>query len=296
MLPLTKSCASFLAGGSTSTSSMTLTALLDLYASQRRCSPRYLESLRRTVRKTTEYGLTTVCQLTPVAANQFLASLPLAATTRHNIRRELLTLWKFAHEEGLTDIPPTRVRKIAARPEAPQAWSPDDLEKLFRIADSDETPISKKVRLKVKDILPVWITVGYESGLRLTDMLALSLDHYRNGCIALRANKTGKVTVRRLSAESRRRLDALFSASPNQTAFLWAMPRRRAIKTWRSFLDRHKMPGSSKWLRRSAATQLEKITPGAAAAWLDHSNPALARKHYVDQTLLGSAPMPPTTW
>jgi hypothetical protein len=284
------------ASGTTPNSSMTLIDLLAAYTASRVCSRRYEESLRRTTRKAVAYGLTKCCQLTPATVNEFLTALPVGPTTRHNIRRELLTLWKFAYEEGMTDIPPSRVRKIAARPAPPQAWSPSDLARLLRTADSDETAISRRVKLKVKDFIPAWITLGYETGLRLHDMLHLSADHYRNGCVAVRANKTGKVAVRRLSAESQRRLDALMEISPDKTAFLWAMPRRRAIKTWRSFLDRHKIPGSSKWLRRSAATQLEKITPGAAAAWLDHSNPALARRHYIDQTLLDSAPMPPTTW
>ena len=276
--------------------SMTLHDLKNSYVSERDASPRYRESLLRTVRKAAIYGIETVCQLTPEAVNQFLSSLPLSPTTRHNIRRELLTLWRYAHEEGWCSVPPLRVRRIKDKPAAPQAWAQTDLAKMLRCAEADETIINRRTGLMVRDVLPTWITLGFETGLRLHDMLDLTADNYRNGCIVVRAHKTGKVAVRRLSAECQRRLDALLSFSPDATVFRWTLPRRRAIATWRAFLDRNHMPGSSKWLRRSAATQLERLTPGAAAAWLDHSNPALARKHYLDQTLLDSTPMPPTAW
>lgn len=277
-------------------SSMTLDALLREYLAARSASPRYQESLRRSVRKATAYGLKNVCQLVPAGVNQFLVSLPLAATTRHNIRRELLTLWRFAYEEGLTSEPPLRVRRIKAAHAAPEAWSPDDLAKMLRLAEKDETIVNRKTGVRVSDVIPAWITLGFESGLRLHDMIELRAENYRNGCVAVAAHKTGKVAVRRLSMACRNRLDGLLAKSPDKTVFRWTLPRRRALKTWREFLDRYQIPGSSKWLRRSAATQMEADEPGSAAKWLDHSNPAVARKHYIDQTLLGAAPTPRTPW
>jgi integrase len=228
--------------------------------------------------------------------NQFLVALPLSATTRHNIRRELLTLWRFAHEEGLTNEPPLRVRRIKASPSAPEAWSLGDLSRMLRCAEEDKTVVNQKTGVAVKDVLPAWIMLGFESGLRLHDLLELRAENYRNGCVTVRAHKTGKVAVRRLTLRCRAMLETLLSRSPDGTVFRWTIPRRRAIKTWRAFLDRHNIPGSSKWLRRSAATQLESVEPGAAAKFLDHSNPAVARRHYIDQTLLGSAPAPRTPW
>ena len=275
---------------------MTLLELLDAYIAGREASPRYRESLRRTVRKATAYGLRNVCQLAPVAVNQLLVSLPLAATTRHNIRRELLTLWRFAYEEGLTSEPPLRVRRIKASHAVPEAWAPDDLQRMLRLAEEDEAVVNRRTGVRLNEIIPAWITLGFESGLRLHDMIELRAENYRNGCVAVKAHKTGKVAVRRLSIECRRRLDNLIAKSPDGTVFRWTLPRRRAIKTWREFLDRYQIPGSSKWLRRSAATQMEADEPGSAAKWLDHSNPQVARKHYIDQTLLGSAPIPRTPW
>lgn len=288
-----QSGAKFSASGTPCHAPMTLTDLLSCYLSANECSPRYEESLRRTVRKAAMYRLTKVCQLDADRCNAFLAALPLGATTRHNIRRELLTLWRFAHERGLTETYPTRVRRVAAKHAAPQAWSYTELVAMLRLAEKDQKPVSSRVSIRRCDVLPAWITVGYESGLRLADLLNLRVTDIRNGCVSVRANKTGKITIRRLSQDAQSRVQALCDMSPDGTVFRWALPRRRAILMWRDFLKAHGYRGSSKWLRRSGATALEQIKPGMATLWLDHSNPALARKHYLDATLMGLPDSPP---
>jgi integrase len=106
------------------------------------------------------------------------------------------------------------------------------------------------------------------------------------------AKKTGKPTIRRLSAaalEAIRRLPK----SPDGTMFAWALPRRRALKLWRAFLDANGFEGSSKWLRRSGATAVEIQRAGAATEFLGHSQPQLARRHYIDQTQFGMPEGPP---
>lgn len=275
---------------------MTLADLLARYMQACAVSPRYEQSLRRTTRKAAVYGLRKVCQLDADAANSFLGQLAkdgLSDTTRHNIRRELLTLWRFAHQSGWTDEYPLRVRKIAARHAAPQAWSFTDLVQLLRLAEGDVTRISRRIAATRKDILPAWLTIGYESGLRLGDLLSLKSADLRNGCVVVRAKKTGKVTTRRLSADTQKRWERLAKLSPDGTLFLWAMPRRRAILTWKAFLSKNGYPGGTQWLRRSGATQLEKVRPGMATLWLDHTNPSLAKKHYIDATLTEAPVGPP---
>lgn len=278
----------------TASASMTLTELLAAYTAANACSPRYQESLRRTAAKATGYGLGLVCQLAPEPVNRFLDHLPVSPTTRHNIRRELLTLWRWAYEERLTDVQPVRVKRIAARRQAPQAWSVRCLTTLLDAAERDERPINALFPdVRRCHVLPAWIAVGYETGLRLTDMLALSRDHFREDCIVTVANKTGKVTVRRLGHYALTRCQWLLDRTPDGTVFRWIMPRRRAILLWRDFLKEQGVKGSSKWLRRAGATELERLHPGAATHWLDHSNPALCKLHYIDPTLLNPPIGPP---
>lgn len=273
---------------------MTLRGLLDLYTQSVTCSPRYQESLRRTVNKAQIYGLGLVCQLAPERVNDFLGKLDLAATTKHNIRRELLTLWRWAYEQRLTDVQPVRVKRIPPSRRVPQAWGRDALQALLAAAEADETPVSLRYpAVRRQHVLTAWIAVGYETGLRLTDMLALHESQFRGDCIVTVAHKTGKPTVRRISEYARQRCQWLIDRSPDGTVFGWVLPRRRAILLWRAFLKQQKAAGSSKWLRRAGATEIEKHHPGAATLWLDHSNPALCRMHYIDPTLLAPPIGPP---
>jgi integrase len=273
---------------------MTLRDLLNAYTASVACGPRYQESLQRTVAKAAGYGLIRVCQLSPEKVNDFLGKLPLAPTTRHNIRRELMTLWRWAYEERLTDSQPTRVKRIAARRGPPQAWSREQVTSLLDAAERDERRVNAlHPHAKRCHVLPAWISVGWETGLRLTDMLSLRQEHFRHDCIVTVAHKTGKPTVRRIGEYAQRRCEWLLENSPDGTLLAWLLPRRRAILLWRDFLRERRLSGSSKWLRRAGATELERLAPGSAARWLDHSNPALCSLHYIDPTLLSPPIGPP---
>jgi len=269
-------------------------SLLAAYLDERAASPRYVESLRRTVKKMGLYGILHVCQLTPQRVNDFLRNVPVGPTTKANYRRELLTLWRFAWERGYTEVQPRGVMPIRPGRQAPQAWGLPELSKLLTAAEEDKRIVNRRYPgVQRKDLLPCWIALGYDSGLRLTDVLALRGSDVRNGCVVVTANKTGKVTTRPLSQYAVEQCNHVVQLSPDGTLFRWILPRRRALMMWRDFLDGLGMHGSSKWLRRSGATMLESNHPGMATRWLDHSAPHLARNHYLDPTLLPPPVGPP---
>jgi integrase len=273
---------------------MLLADLLDVYLSEREASPRYIESLNRTVRRARECGLLDTSQLLPEKVNEFLSRLPLAAVTRANIRRELLTLWRFAFEHSYTDVPPLRVCRIKATPPPPRAWSLDTLRKLLAAAEEDVRPVSQRCPgLLWRDVLPCWIVVGYDTGLRFSDLLHLHGDNIVNGCVICTAQKTGKFTVRAISPAGRECVSRLLEKSRDGTLFRWAVSRRRALRKWKEFLGEQEVVGSSRWLRRSGATYVEINHKGEAQRFLGHSNAALANRHYLDQTLTMDVPESP---
>jgi integrase len=273
---------------------MLLADLLDVYLSEREASPRYIESLNRTVRRARECGLLDTSQLLPEKANEFLSRLPLAAVTRANIRRELLTLWRFAFEHSYTDVPPLRVCRIKATPPPPRAWSLDTLRKLLAAAEQDARPVSQRCPgLLWRDVLPCWIVVGYDTGLRFSDLLHLHGENIVNGCVICTAQKTGKFTVRAISPAGRECVGRLLEKSRDGTLFRWALSRRRVLRKWKDFLDEQGIVGSSRWLRRSGATYVESQRHGEAQQFLGHSNPTLAVRHYLDQTLTMRIPASP---
>jgi integrase len=273
---------------------MLLADLLDVYLSEREASPRYIESLKRTVKRARQFGLLDTSQLIPEKANEFLTRLPVAAVTRSNIRRELLTLWRFAFEQSYTDVPPLRVCRIKATPPPPRAWSLDTLRQLLAAAEQDTRPVSQRIPgLLWRDVLPCWIVIGYDTGLRFSDLLHLQGSNIANGCVICTAKKTGKFTIRAISPAGLELADQLSKKSPDGTLFRWALPRRRVLEKWKQFLQEQGVVGSSRWLRRSGATYVEKTCRGEAQRFLGHSNSALAYRHYLDQTLAVDLPHSP---
>lgn len=272
---------------------MTLLDVLDRYVDAVACSERYVESLRRTVRKAQASGLLEIRQLVPDAVNSFLSGLDLSPVTIGNIRRELLTLWRWAFEEGLTDTYPHRIRKVRAPLPPPVCWSMDELRRLYDCAKADATPISGRVDARRCDLMPAWIAIAYDTGMRFGDIHTLRCSQVKRGFVTVIASKTGKPLVRQLSPLAIKEAASLVTTSPDGSLFLWALPRRRALRVWRSFLDEHGFDGSSKWLRRCAATMVELRERGAATAFLQHSAAHLATKHYIDQTQLACPVSPP---
>lgn len=273
---------------------MSLDELISQFIACRSPSKRYLESLRRTVRQAARYGLGEVCQLSDLAVNEFLGKLPYsAAETVANVRREICTLWRFANEIGAIDSLPTRVRRVKIARAPARAWAREDLVRMLDAARNDEARISSRVPVRVCDVLPAWIVVGYETGLRFSDVLNLHARHLHNGSVVMSENKTGKPCVCRLTPECVLELQRLGEHSPDGSFFKWCLPRRRAFAVWRAFLNRHRFSGSARWLRRSAATYIEKDNAGGATTFLRHSAPHLARIHYIDTTLLNPPPCPP---
>lgn len=272
---------------------MQLADLLGLYIASHDCSARYVESLRRTARQAGACGIKTVGDLDPQHVNKFLANLSTAAVTRQNVRRELLTLWRWAFDEGHTEVPPLRVMRIRAVARPVEAWSMKDMQRMLALAEKDDTKVSVRGSMRVRDYLPGWIVIAYDSGLRFGDMLALRGTNFRNGAVCGTAHKTGKALVRPLSKYSCEWAQRLLDQSPDGSLFSWFLTRRRAIVTMRQFLDRNNMHGSSKFLRRACATYIEAQAPGNAWRYLQHSVPTLVQRHYVDSSLLDCPAGPP---
>ena len=275
---------------------MTILDLVRQYVATVDASKSYTGSLTRTARRAASYGIETTCQLSDESVCKFLDCLQAeqySPTTVHNIRRELLTLWRHAYLRNLTDRQPGRVRRVAARFAPPEAWGKNELRRMYERAREDSTHVSINSKFTVNDVMPGWLLLGYETAARFTDVYEADRQHFRRDCFVRRAAKTGKVMVWQLSSKCLQEVEGLLSRSPDGTLFKHCLTRRRAFRMWRGFLDRYNFPGTSRWLRRSAATALEAEQPNAASVLLQHSDPQLVRRHYLDASLLAPAHRPP---
>lgn len=270
--------------------SMPLSDVLAEYLSSRDVSRGYRDSMQRTVRQAAAYGIKEARQLQPANVNGWLADMRerrVSAVTRSNNRRMLLTLWRYCYEQGYVDEPPLKVCRVKVSLPPPRAWSVETLMRLLDAAEKDNRPVTMRYpTLRWRHVLPAWITISFETGLRLGDVLALSKDCFRNGCVCVTASKTGKFEVKKISPYAQKAVAKLLAASPDGTVFRWAVTRRRALVKWKAWLKEHGISGSSKYLRRSSFTYTEIKLPGTAHRFANHSDPSLVWLHYIDRTLL----------
>jgi integrase len=127
----------------------------------------------------------------------------------------------------------------------------------------------------------------YHSGLRLGDVLALKwTDITTDGMLAITMQKTGDIINQRLPVEALAAVDPL-RKSGKPRIFGDLLNRSHTMEHFRRLVHAAGLPeGSSRWLRRSAATHLESISPGGARAFLGHRTSGLADRHYIDHSVL----------
>ncbi len=212
-------------------------------------------------------------------------------------RRGLMTLWRAAFEQSITNAFPRRVRKIKTPTKIPQCWSAEQLKALLDTAAAltgTWRGRSHARGIKRADWWVAWILVNYNSGLRLSDMLLIERSAIMaDGRFTVVQHKTGKPIDCRLPPEAIAAVDAIGAAS--RKYIFGGVLNRRTIQDEFKFLTfRAKLPGSIKWLRKSGATWCEASTPGSASQFLGHRSPELAARHYLDPRFLKrSTALPP---
>lgn len=291
-------CESYIYDSSISTtsnrakSSMRLCDLVKRYGDSRDLSTPYLKMLFSCV-KTMLPAIETVDQITPDRVNTWLSALPGSTETRRRRRRECLTLWRYAIEERLTEVACIRVKLIKRRTAAVTCWTRSEILLLLRESNDFKSPASCRRReKKVSDaaLLRAWIHIGYETGLRFSDIHSLAKDNFRGDLLVVVCKKTGKTCARRLSAVTMRCVAELLELSPDGSVFSAVASRRSILVLWQAFLKSLNYPGSSKWLRRSAATHCEASLAGSGGAFLQHTSGSdVTRNHYLDA---GQLPLP----
>lgn len=204
----------------------------------------------------------------------------LAASTVHNHRRMLGTLRRAALQDGLLVDDCTRpIRRVKHSLPLVRAWTHDEMRHLLSVAA--QMP-GNTLHCPLKVLLPAWILVGYSSGLRLGDMLAITHDSLRGDRLALVLRKTQQPHVIVLDQQALEAIRSLPRRGPK--IFGGLVGRSRIIVAMRALVKRAGLTGSGKYLRRASATyaQMAGIDP---SGHLGHLTPGMKR-HYLDPVIL----------
>jgi integrase len=212
--------------------------------------------------------------------------------TLRSRRGNLLTLWKYAFDEEIIDEAPRKVRKLRRTPRLPEAWSVAEVRQLIAAA-ADLPGVFWKTPIRRATWWGSLIRSAYDTGLRLGDLLAIGRFQVAP-VMQILQHKTGRAVVVQLRPSTLAAIDQTLADQARDLVWpLWA--RRQTF--YEHFLQLVDVAGirrgTFKWLRRSAATQLERIDPGRGTQLLGHSSRTTTETWYLDRAQLGPAPLPP---
>lgn len=200
-------------------------------------------------------------------------------------RTNLLCVWWWAYREKHVNEPPLRLRRLRPTKRQPEAWTLHEVHTLLTTAEADRRrPLfwSSLVR------------AGYDTGLRLGDLLTMPIASV-SPVIQMRQHKTNVPVAVQLRQETLQAIAAqVGDRQPSDLVWpLWG--RREALyRAFRRLVAASGIrPGTFTWLRRTAATQTERVSPGSATALLGHSSRSTTEQWYIDRSQLTRPPLPP---
>lgn len=219
--------------------------------------------------------------------NRWLADLKQNGRSAWTIKQRkisLLVLWRSAWQDGLA--PPLQpVRRLKPLHHDPQAWTLDEVRQLIAAAEAD-----KRRPLFWASL----IRAGYDTGLRLGNLLAMRI-HQVAPVLHLRQVKVGApvaVQFRQETPEAIRQ----HVGDRQSSELVWPLwGRREALyRAFRRLVAASGIRrGTFRWLRRTAATQVETVQPGAGTALLGHASRSTTEQWYLDRSQLAKPPLPP---
>jgi integrase len=262
------------------------------------CNAESQNDTRRTIRKLNEFLGRDVMlsELTDAVAASFfrwLRSQGYPETTVNKFRRTLFSVWRHAAARGLVARDP-KVKKLREHREDPDAWS---LEEFSRIVDAagDFQPDRYYGDVPRNHWWVAVLTCGYWTGLRRNSILRIRFDDVDllTGWLSVPAGNTKTKRGRRcrLGVDAVEAVERI--AVPEREYLFVPHP---SVKTVDKHFDRilrtagiplATRKGMNKFhkVRRTAASVAYQAGGlAAAAALMDHSDPATTLNHYISGT------------
>lgn len=207
-------------------------------------------------------------------------------------RGNLLILWHWAYQESLTDVAPRRVRRLRPIDRQPTAWTLGEVQSLLATAERLPGTFWHSTVCRA-----AWwsslIRTAYDTALRLGDLLQMQTDDIRS-LLVVRQSKTGRLVNVRLRPATLASIDQTLADKQRRLIWrLWGCEETFFLHFRRLVAASGIRPGTFRWLRRTAATQLERVAPGRATELLGHASRSTTEAWYLDRSQLGEPPLPP---
>lgn len=276
---------------------MQLANLLTRYVASRHLRPRSVEPLQAAVSVFSDWLArpATTDDFRRETLNPFIDWLLLnrAPDTAWGRRKDLLTLWKWAWEEGIVRRPPERIKTVRKPRRDPDAWTIDELRQL--LLATNDMPGELPNGISFREFFRALVLVLYSTGLRIGSAIELRYADLRSdGTIPAdpETHKTHYQQLVQLQSDAIAACETIRTqlAEPDERLLPWPYQRNALYTHWRRLLKHAGMPvnrrnGTQK-IRRTAASWLERVSPGSATRFLGHSTPELAQRHYLDPRII----------
>lgn len=206
--------------------------------------------------------------------------------SRETVRGErscLRAIWNDAHERGLIDLAPSRIRKIKKQLGAPEAWTESELKSLLAEAAKQRGMLRGKGIARAA-YWRMFFLVAYSTGLRLGDLERLTTAQLRGpGTYRINQHKTGKpldITIDEPTWQ------AIAATNPAKRKYVIRVLGRGAFfDALKIIVDNCGLHGRTKMIRKSAGSLFEREYPGEGHKLLGNGRDVFLR-HYADPKII----------
>lgn len=204
------------------------------------------------------------------------------------IRGDLATLLRAAADDGLRE-PPRKIRTIAKPKPKPRAWTQEQVTAI--VAASFAYSGRARSGFDLQTYFAAIAMTAWDTSLRKEDLHSIEQRMIRDdGRITITQAKTDDEHYCRVNMPTLRLLRLIEREKP----LAWPMSDCQFYYHWNRIVKASGVPphGAMHALRKSAATEVARLNPGAETRFLGHTTQA-ADVHYIDRSLLADSAITP---
>ncbi len=205
-------------------------------------------------------------------------------------RSQLMSMAKLANERRMIPAMPSCQPSVLPD-RVPQAWSDDELRRLFAAAASTQGRVGS---VPASEFWPALILCAFESGERIGALLAAKPEHYGRPflhCPAESRKGGRRARVYELSPELCDRLERVMGT---ERIFTWPHPETYLWDRYKKIRERAGITGKRQafqQVRRSAISHIAKAG-GDPVAFAGHAQAATTKRWYLDPRMVPRGPRP----
>lgn len=239
----------------------------------------------------------TVKDLTSAQINAFLidlAALGRSPYTVKNRRTGLMVLRHFALEKRLVKRGVDAVRRVHCPPLDPEGYDVAAAAVLLAFF-AGRPGVVRGTGIPRSIYWESFLLTKWELGLRAGDMLAIEPQHFQaDGWLWVRESKTGKSGWLRIRPAVAAAISRCLAARPSRSRVWPGFKARNLYQAFKQLAKAAGVNGTTRWIRRGAGSEYEKLHHGGGWRFLRQSGPQVFEKHYrIRRICDGESPAPP---